>query len=90
MSTRDIQDTIRSSRYWSDGESFRVADICGIARQSNSKRIYAALGDMLAAGEVVRVGSGYRRASNCRVWLSRAWRCRTNEQVGILPGWATV
>lgn len=88
MSTHKAQDVIRNSKLFHCG--YQITP--GIARgllasndiQVSRERAEEVLQEMARAGELKPSHKGYRKASQAGEWIRRAWRFRTDEQVGIV------
>lgn len=89
MSNVGLQERIRGLALYKDGDKMRPG--CVASRLSTTGKVIktqtarAALKEMAANGEIKADGNGaFYKPLPARDWLIKAWRNRTNEQLGIV------
>ena len=93
MSTKTIQETIRSGPDFLSGRQFNHSDVRKLVdytmKDDNKEAISQALRDMVSAGELRKSadGSRYSRIGGSSARLRSPWRKLSDRQIGILPVW---
>lgn len=88
MSNVGLQERIRLMQAYKTGDKMRAG--CVASQLSSTGKVIksitaqAALKEMAANGELKQVGESYYRPMPARAWIVRAWRKRSDRQLGIM------